>query len=285
LEKSVSGNFEADLVSYEKWLEVYLRPGSVKLRIYYAQRLGRWNPEVVPWELTSQKLGDFVSSCGKSPSTRKNVVDAVRALFRWGVMVGKIPVSPAENLPRITVPRAVPNPTPTVALRRALKEAPPPVDVVLILVATLSGLRRSELAHLHSRDIRDSIIRVRGKGGHERMVPLHPILQEVLADIDDGYLFPSEKNPTGHLLPGSVGQRLGDLLGPGWSGHTLRHLFATSAFAATLDILAVQQLLGHRNINTTMGYTKVPSLHLQEAVNGIELPISTFELKQLQKAG
>jgi integrase/recombinase XerC len=279
------GTFETDLASYEKWLGIYQRPGSVKLRLYYARRLSKWSPESSPWELSTQQLGYFVLSCGKSPSTRKNVADALRAMYRWGAMIGKVETNPADSLPRIAVPRAVPNPTPAGALRLALTEAPRSVDVVLILVATLSGLRRSELAQLHSRDIRNGVIRVEGKGGHERMVPLHPVLQEVLAGIDDGFLFPSEKNPTGHMLPGSIGQRLGDLLGPGWSGHTLRHLFATSAFATTLDILAVQQLLGHRNINTTMGYTLVPSLHLQEAVNGIELPVNVFELKQLQKAG
>ena len=273
--------FETELGFYGQWITVYLRPGSVKNRLYYARRLDDWATDMSPWELSSTQLVTFILSCGRAPATRKNCSDALRSLYRWGMQTQRTTTNPAENLTRIGVPRAVPNPTPSTSLKNALSGCKRRVDILMILLATLAGLRRAEIAQLHTNDIRDGALRITGKGGHERMVPIHPVLAEVIQNLDPGFLFPSEKKATGHMLADSIGQRLGDLLGPGWSGHSLRHRFATAAFEASLDILAVQQLLGHKNVNTTMGYTKVPVLHLQEAVNGILLPISTTEIRAL----
>ncbi|GAB3252568.1 tyrosine-type recombinase/integrase [Arthrobacter pigmenti] len=270
-------SFDEDLSLYNQWVTVYLRPTSVKNRIYYARRLNAWAADTSPWDLNPNQLVEFVLSCGKSPSTRKNAADALRSLYKWGLQTRRIVTDPTSGLPRITVPRAVPKPAPAATLKAALAQCHRRIDVAMILLATLAGLRRAEIAQLHTHDIRDEALRVTGKGGHERMVPLHADLQPILNQFETGFLFPSDKNPTGHMLPASIGQRLGDILGPGWSGHSLRHRFATTAFEGTLDILAVQQLLGHRNINTTMGYTKVPVLHLHDAVSGIALPVSTHE--------
>lgn len=275
-------SFEDDLSLYAQWVTVYLRPGSVKNRLYYAQRLDAWAKDTSPWDLDANQLVEFVLSCGKSPSTRKNVADALRSLYRWGLQSRRITGNPTLDLPRITVPRAVPKPTTSAVLQAALAKCRRRADVAMILLATLAGLRRAEIAQLHTHDIRDGALRVIGKGGHERMVPLHPDLADILDGFETGFLFPSDKNPTGHMLPSSIGQRLGDILGPGWSGHSLRHRFATTAFEGTLDILAVQQLLGHQNVNTTMGYTMVPVLHLQDAVSGIALPVTAAERHALR---
>ncbi|MBA2774731.1 MAG: site-specific integrase [Nocardioidaceae bacterium] len=48
------------------------------------------------------------------------------------------------------------------------------------------------------------------------------------------------------------------MLGAGWSGHKLRHRFATTAYAAERDLLAVQQLLGHSRPEVTARYTALP---------------------------
>ena len=54
--------------------------------------------------------------------------------------------------------------------------------------------------------------------------------------------------------------------------YTLRHHFATSAYAGTGDLLAVQQLLGHSNVSTTQRYEAIPRDGLRCAVAAVEIP-------------
>ncbi len=61
----------------------------------------------------------------------------------------------------------------------------------------------------------------------------------------------------GHLSPAHVGKLVSAALGPNRSTHTLRHRFASRAYAADRDILAVQELLGHACVATTQIYTLV----------------------------
>ena len=66
--------------------------------------------------------------------------------------------------------------------------------------------------------------------------------------------------------PRYVGKIASGLLPPGVTLHSLRHRFATRAYAADRDVFAVQQLLGHAQANTTQRYVKVPSSALRSTV-------------------
>lgn len=276
-------DFDTDLNLFEQWVGLYLRPASVKNRLYYARRFNTWcttppsGPRgaviTCPWTSTAVQIGEFLRSCGQSPSTRKNAADALRLLFKWGLQARRITTNPMVNLPKITVPRALPHPTPRDVVSTALTTCSRRTDALMILVALLAGLRCGEIATLHSDNVRDGYLHIAGKGGHERDIPLHTDLADILTLLPRGWFFPSDRNPTGHMLPASIGQRLGDLLGPGWSGHSLRHWFATCALEACGDVLVVQNLLGHKNLNTTMVYTLVSGTRLQEAVLGITPPV------------
>jgi site-specific recombinase XerD len=59
------------------------------------------------------------------------------------------------------------------------------------------------------------------------------------------------------------------LLGPGWTAHSLRHRFATRAYAGERDLLTVQQLLGHSSVATTQRYTQIPDDALRRAVMAV----------------
>ena len=64
----------------------------------------------------------------------------------------------------------------------------------------------------------------------------------------------------------SVSCVLSQVLPPGWSAHSLRHAFASRAYAGTRDLRAVQTLLGHSKPETTARYTAVPDGALAAAV-------------------
>jgi integrase len=141
----------------------------------------------------------------------------------------------------------------------------------MILLAVLAGLRRSEIAKVHSRDIVADIVghslRVSGKGGKTRTVPLHPRIVHELGGRDPGYIFPGRDG--GHLSAHWVGKKLARLLGGGWSGHTLRHRFSTDAYQVGHDLFAVQTLMGHSSPTTTRRYTALDDERLRATVKGL----------------
>ena len=80
----------------------------------------------------------------------------------------------------------------------------------------------------------------------------------------DGYLFPSSHG--GHLTPHHLGKLVSACLPDGLTMHTLRHRCATLAYAATGDLRAVQELLGHAKPETTARYTAVSDAAVRRAM-------------------
>jgi integrase len=136
----------------------------------------------------------------------------------------------------------------------------------MIYLALLAGLRRGEICKVHTADVEGDELRVVGKGGRTRMVPIHPRLAEALAPCPEGYFFPGKIE--GHLAPYRVGKVLGMLLEPGWTAHSLRHTAASRWYAVERDLVAVQELLGHAKPETTRRYTAVPNGAMRAAVLG-----------------
>jgi len=161
--------------------------------------------------------------------------------------------------------------------------------VALMEVLYATGLRVSELVGLPitAIDGGGDVIRVRGKGGKERMVPLSEPAQGALAAyvkvrdyflvkgrerLQAPYLFPSRYASTGHLTRQRFAQLLKQLavdagIDPGKvSPHVLRHAFATHLLENGADLRAVQKMLGHADIATTQIYTHVVGERLHEIV-------------------
>lgn len=143
----------------------------------------------------------------------------------------------------------------------------------MLLLAALAGLRRSEIAKVHTQDIRRDafgagMLRVRGKGDKEREIPIHPALMVLLDRLEPGcWAFPGQID--GHVSPDWVGTVIRRRLGGGWTAHTLRHSFASRAYAVERDLRAVQELLGHSKPETTAIYTAIPAGALVRAVNAL----------------
>jgi integrase/recombinase XerC len=145
-------------------------------------------------------------------------------------------------------------------------------DRAILEVLYSSGLRVSELTGLDVArvDLPLGIVRVMGKGGKERVVPLGGKARQALAAYlgrrqellgkgeDSGALFLNMRG--GRLSPRSIGrlvkrciQRCG--IGRPLSPHGLRHTFATHLLDAGADLRAVQEMLGHASLSTTQRYT------------------------------
>ncbi|MFR9869466.1 tyrosine-type recombinase/integrase [Corynebacterium striatum] len=119
------------------------------------------------------------------------------------------------------------------------------------------GLRRAECARVRACDVeavgRGYELRVFGKGGHVRLVPLPPHLARRIKSAR-GYVFPGEVD--GHISPGWLGKLVSRILADEYTPHKLRHRYGTVAYADSHDLRAVQELLGHASLSTTQVYVE-----------------------------
>jgi len=148
-------------------------------------------------------------------------------------------------------------------------------DRALLEVTYSCGLRVGELTGLDWADIDENlaVVRVRGKGRKERVVPIGRKALEALARYRDrlGELCPPERRDPRAVFLNCRGGRLGVrsvqrfvdryVLNSGIAGkispHALRHSFATHLLGAGADLRAIQELLGHASLSTTQKYTHV----------------------------
>ncbi len=153
-------------------------------------------------------------------------------------------------------------------------------DKVIVELLYACGLRVSELVGLLVKaiDIGGGYIRVLGKGGKERLIPLGDVsvmvikkyLLETGLKADDPLLIDLDgkgllKAPINRR---KVWQRVRDmkrLIGREVSPHTFRHSFATHLLENGADLRVVQELLGHSDISTTQIYTQISKRHVKLA--------------------
>jgi integrase/recombinase XerC len=209
-------------------------------------------------------------------------VSSLRAFYKYGLRAGKIQANPAEMIQTLKTEKYMPtflsvdemfdllgakNETSALGLRnRAMLE-----------VFYSSGLRLSELAGLDLTDIDFSqkLLKVRGKGRKERIVPVgDPAIKAVreylekIGEIKKDTKREVFKRP---LFLNSRGERITTRsiarivneatsksgIGRKISPHALRHSFATHLLNAGADLRSIQELLGHESLSTTQKYTAV----------------------------
>lgn len=225
---------------------------------------------------------------GLAASSAARALAAWRSFSRFCVRRGVLPADPSRALPTPRRPRRLPRTLPQTALGDALDriDGDDPAslrDRALLEIAYSSGLRLSELVGLDVGDLdREAcLLRVRGKGRRERIVPAGGRALEAL----DRYRAslrrapppgatrggPVFVNPHGQRLSGRtvqrvVKRRLGLVAsGLGVTPHALRHSFASHLLDRGADLRAIQDLLGHRSLTSTQIYTHVTGSRLRKA--------------------
>jgi integrase/recombinase XerC len=154
-------------------------------------------------------------------------------------------------------------------------------DIAVLETIYSCGLRVSELCGLCVEDIdfNEQLVRVRGKGKKERLVPIgEPALKAVQAYWDvlleppaaGQPVFQTETKRAGPLSRLQLSRRLKIYLmqaglDPGLTPHKLRHSYATHLLDAGADLRSVQELLGHAHLITTQVYTHVTTERLKRA--------------------
>ncbi|MEO6248388.1 MAG: tyrosine recombinase XerC [Sphingomicrobium sp.] len=236
-------------------------------------------------KLSAADLRAFLAdrrSSGLGPSSAAREMSAVRGFLTFAAEEADVaPQLPRTRAPRR--PRTLPRPaSPADALGLANDAAEgaslPWVgqrDLAILLLLYGSGLRVSEALGLNANSIPlGSTIRVTGKRGKTRVVPVLPAVREAIEAYAKSCPWPI----TGSA-PLFVGVRGGPLnadlvrravraartrlgLADSVTPHALRHSFATHLLARGADLRSLQELLGHASLSSTQIYTAVDAAHL-----------------------
>ena len=204
---------------------------------------------------------------------------SVRAFFADAVRCGLLPADPTAGVAQPKRPQTLPRALPAGGLGEALDalqgtDAISLRDRALLEMLYGTGARVAELAALSVTDLADSrFVRILGKGGKERVVPVGGAARRAV----DAYL---DKGRPQLAITASgsaawLGVR-GGALDPrgirrvvrrrlGTFPHALRHSFATNLLENGADLRTVQELLGHSELATTQTYTAVSRHHLRAA--------------------
>lgn len=243
-------------------------PGTVATRRQHLRQAARGlGPDGCPWEVDPVALVQWFAGQDWARETRRGVRNSLVGFFRWAAQHEGGVLDASTLLPTVKPSPPAPRPVTDEAYRYALARADERERLMLRLAAEC-GLRRAEVAQVHSRDLVEDLagwsLRVIGKGQRERVVPLPRGLAAELRALPRGYAFPGDDH--GHLSPRWVGTLVGNLLPDGWTMHKLRHRAATRWYAVDRDTFTVQDLLGHASPATTRAYVAIPNESLRRTV-------------------
>ena len=246
-------------------------------------------------KVETSHVRDFMAKLygrGLRPATSARKLAVLRSFFNYLVKRGEIANNPAARVRPPKVSRGLPRFIGEEALRRLFDRMPPGRDEIMRVrdrcIAELlysTGIRLRELVglDLEDLDLKGALVRVRGKGAKERVVPVgRPAtmwLQRYVSAERRTLAQRSGSSTCQALFPGRCGRisarqvqrRVKAFLSAAaisgqLSPHALRHSFATHMLDAGADLRSVQELLGHASLASTQIYTHVTSRRLREAI-------------------
>ncbi|MBK1705601.1 site-specific tyrosine recombinase XerD [Halochromatium glycolicum] len=223
---------------------------------------------------------------GRKPRSSARVLSCLRQFYRHLLRQGLVTEDPSERVDAPRLGRPLPK-TLTEADVEALLAAPDADDPrghrdrTMLEVLYASGLRVTELVTLRpdAVSLTQGVVRITGKGGKERLVPLGEEATSWIASYVRGpravllgsracdYLFPTQRSDcmTRQAFWQLIKRYAAEagILKP-LSPHTVRHAFATHLLNHGADLRVVQMLLGHSDLSTTQIYTHVARERLKQ---------------------
>lgn len=237
-----------------------------------------------PASIAPRDVRLFLSSLsGLSSATIRRTLYGVSAFLEHLVKTEIIPSNPASPIDPPKVKHKLPEVPSQSQCRRLLDACETPTESAVIGLMLLAGLRRSEVLGLDVSDVAADLssLRIEGKGGRQRDVPVSAQLRTIL----DEYLSARDQTDSPALLVNAVGNRMqttsfyrifsrvlgrANLGDSGITPHSLRHAFATELVRAGVDVATISELLGHASIATTSIYLHANSATKRDAVERLD---------------
>ena len=235
-------------------------------------------------------------------NTRARKLCSVKAFFRYYVnKKNLLEANPALDVDSPTLKKTLPkylSLEECLELLRSVNTEFTERDYCILTLFLNCGMRLSELVGINLTDFKEETIRIVGKGNKERTVYLtdasKDALQQYLAARaalknlkDRNALFVSKR--TGKRLTARRVEQIVEeclaaagLAGKGYSPHKLRHTAATLMYrSGHVDMLALQEILGHANVSTTQIYTHISREQLDQAVKAS--PLAAVKMKKTKE--
>lgn len=215
---------------------------------------------------------------GEKASSLARKLACLRSFFRFLVREGSLRENPTEILRSPKLPKPLPRVL-TKGDAAALMEFPTghsPLslrDRALLETLYSTGARVSEVVGMNHGDLNetDGVVRLRGKGRKERVVPIGDVALRAIQDYRKSlrltatvvhlsaplFLNHRGRRITSRSVAHIVSRYSSRLVGGAVSPHTLRHSYATHLLDEGADLRAIQEMLGHASLSTTQKYTHV----------------------------
>lgn len=294
----MNSNAKSPLMRYRIYLQLEksLRPMTVESYLSDIDKLsgflGKGDEELL--SVTIDGLREFLASLadtGICARSQARILSSMRSFYGFLRLDGYIADDPTELLMSPKIGMHLPD----VLTLQEIDDIINSIDLsknegqrnrAMIEVLYSCGLRVSELCTLRLSDlyIEEQFLRVTGKGGKQRLVPVSPrAIAEIEAYLEDrnrieikrgyeDYLFISErlKKPLSRITVFHIVKELVQAVGikKNVSPHTFRHSFATHLLEGGANLRVIQAMLGHESIATTEIYTHIDTVRLREEIIG-----------------
>jgi integrase/recombinase XerC len=228
---------------------------TIRRRSYSLGAFKQFLHPLPPQQATPELIEEWLSTFPVA-TTRYAYRADLGAFYKWAVKRRVIVDNPMIDVDPIKVPKGLPHPIDPALIPDLVRYAPDRETELAVALAAYAGLRCFEVANLRRDDISlhaaPPVLIVRnGKGGKDRVVPIHPALAVVLRGLPAGKVCPHEVDTIGR----KVARYLRDA-GLDATMHHLRHTFGTEAGRASNgNVLVVRELLGHESPETSLRYT------------------------------
>ncbi len=241
-----------------------------------------------PEKVTKEDIRLFLGHLLRHGMARRSVarkLASIRAFFKYLLHRGVMEKNPAWTLRAPKIEKRLPHALPMEGVIRVLDSIPSQKildvrDRAILELFYGSGIRVSELARLNLQDVNleQGSIRVYGKGGKERIIPLGKVTVSVLKTyLEVRHAFSPSSGESAFFLNSRgrrlttrgiqllVWKRFSPFIHQGTlSPHLLRHSFATHLLEQGADLESVKELLGHASLSTTQMYTHLTSNRLKQ---------------------
>lgn len=253
----------------------------------------------IEWKESDVKSGDLrgtlvnliresqVLWASLSAASRNRKVACVRGFLKWLMAEGEIDEDLSLKMFAPKVPQKLPHFLSVDEALSVLRLAQGQRERALVVLLYGGGLRVSEACNLRWKDMMASqrSIRVKGKGGRDRLIALPELAWKELTKLDRSgeFVFGGDHalSPrTAYEWVRVAGQQSG-LLKP-LHPHALRHSYATHLLTSGADLRVLQELLGHRSLAATQKYTHLSLDHLARAMENHH-PLSRRGRSKLKK--
>lgn len=245
---------------------------TIEKRRLYLRALARYLNGRSLLDANREDVRKFLDGRDIRPQTSSLWCAHLHSFYEWAKDEDLTTEDPTLRIRRPKVDRTLPRPALPEQLRRVMVGASPQHQC-WVRLAAYQGLRCQEIAGLRRDDVMDGSRELRvvfGKGGKERLLPLHPDTLKALEALPmpaKGRVFSRPRG--GAYTPSALSREFSTFLGKDLKPHQLRHFFGSTFYGLGHDLRQTQEQMGHSSPTTTAVYTKVDTSAARPVIESI----------------